>query len=86
MSGSNDPNLVGYFSDNEIPLYRKNLDGFLSLPANDPGNIAARNWMKQHDATKVTDGLRAAFLEFEADRYFASYRQPFANMTPITCI
>ena len=68
--GSDDPNLVGYFSDNEIPLYRRNLDGFLSLPASDPGNIAARNWMKQHDATKVTDELRTAFLQFEADRYF----------------
>jgi len=70
-SGSSDPNLLGYFSDNEIPLYRKNLDGFLSLPANDPGNIAARNWMKQRNATRVTDELRTAFLEFEADRYFS---------------
>ena len=68
-SGSTDPNLVGYFSDNEIPLYRKNLDGFLKLPETDPGNIAARNWMKEHNATEVTDELRTAFLEFEADRY-----------------
>jgi hypothetical protein len=67
---SSDPNLLGYFSDNEIPLYRKNLDGFLALPAKDPGNIAARNWMKQQHATLVTDELRTAFLQFEADRYF----------------
>jgi len=67
---SNDPNLVGYFSDNEIPLYRKNLDGFLSLPETDPGNIAARKWMSEHHATEVTDELRIAFLEFEAERYF----------------
>jgi hypothetical protein len=65
-----DPNLVGYFSDNEIPLYRKNLDGFLKLPETDPGNVAARNWMKEHHASEVTDELRVAFLEFEADRYF----------------
>jgi len=67
---SDDPNLVGYFSDNEIPLYRKNLDGFLKLPETDPGNIAARGWMKEHNATEVTDELRTAFLEFEAGRYF----------------
>ena len=69
--GRDDPNLVGYFSDNEIPLYRSNLDGFLSLPETDPGNIAASNWMKEHHATVVTDDLRTAFLEFEADRYFS---------------
>jgi hypothetical protein len=68
--GSSDPNLLGYFSDNEIPLYRKNLDNFLLLPETDPGNIAARAWMKEHNAVKVTDELRSAFLEFEADRYF----------------
>jgi len=69
--GRDDPNLVGYFSDNEIPLYKSNLDGFLSLPETDPGNIAARAWMKEHKATEVTDELRTAFLEFEADRYFS---------------
>jgi len=69
-SYSSDPNLLGYFSDNEIPLYRKNLDGFLALPTNDPGYIAAHFWMQQHNATQVTDELRTAFLEFEADRYF----------------
>jgi hypothetical protein len=69
--GRDDPNLVGYFSDNEIPLYRSNLEGFLALPETDPGHIAARQWMKDHDATQVTDDLRAAFLEFEAARYFS---------------
>jgi hypothetical protein len=65
-----DPNVVGYFSDNEIPLYRKNLDGFLSLPEDDPGHAAAAMWLKQQGAATVTDDLRAKFLEFEADRYF----------------
>lgn len=65
-----DPNLVGYFSDNEIPLYRRNLDGFLSLPETDSGNIAARKWMSEHHAIVVTDELRMSFLEFEAERYF----------------
>ena len=66
----NDPNLIGYFSDNEIPLLLANLDGFLRLPAADPGRQAAERWMQEHHATVPTDALRAEFLEFEADRYF----------------
>ena len=62
----NDPNLVGYFSDNEIPLLRTNLDGFLRLPDGDAGHKTAARWLRQHHATAATDILRAEFLEFEA--------------------
>jgi hypothetical protein len=65
-----DPNLLGYFSDNELPLSRANLDGFLRLPANDPGRQAAERWMRDHHATTPTDALRIDFLEYEADHYF----------------
>jgi hypothetical protein len=65
-----DPNLLGYFSDNELPLMRANLDGFLRLPANDPGRQAAERWMRDHHATTPTDALRIDFLEYEADYYF----------------
>jgi hypothetical protein len=65
-----DPNLLGYFSDNELPLMRANLDGFLRLPANDPGRQAAERWMGDHHATTPTDALRIDFLEYEADHYF----------------
>lgn len=65
-----DPNLMGYFSDNEIPLWLKNLDGFLRLPKTDPGHLAAERWMAERHATVITDALRSAFLEFEADHYF----------------
>jgi len=67
----NDPNLIGYFSDNELPLLRSNLDDFLHLPAGDAGHRAAARWMRQHKATEPTDELRAEFLEFEAERYFS---------------
>jgi hypothetical protein len=65
-----DPNLIGYFSDNEIPLLRTNLDGFLQLPANDPGRQAAEQWMRDHHASTPTDALRIDFLQYEADQYF----------------
>jgi hypothetical protein len=65
-----DPNLIGYFSDNEIPLLRTNLDGFLQLPANDPGRQAAEQWMRDHHASTPTDVLRIDFLQYEAEQYF----------------
>jgi hypothetical protein len=65
-----DPNLMGYFSDNELPFTRDNLDGFLRLPASDPGRQAAERWMQDHHAAAPTDNLRSEFLEFEADLYF----------------
>jgi beta-glucosidase len=68
---ADDPNLFGYFSDNELPLDRKNLEGYLGLPHNEPGYIAAKQWMEDHHATSINDDLRAQFLEFEVDRYFS---------------
>jgi hypothetical protein len=65
-----DPNIIGYFSDNEIPMLRANLDGFLRLPVGDPGRQAADHWMQEHHATTPTDDLRIEFLQYEADRYF----------------
>ena len=65
-----DPNLIGYFSDNELPFTRDNLDGFLRLPASDPGRQAADRWMQGHHAAVPTDNVRSEFLEFETDLYF----------------
>jgi hypothetical protein len=68
---ADDPNLFGYFSDNEMPLYRNNLDGYLSLPASDPGHQAAQKFLDDHHAKEPTDDLRTEFLAFEVDRYFS---------------
>jgi hypothetical protein len=65
-----DANLLGYFSDNELPFTPANLDGFLRLPESDSGHQAAERWMQDHKATAPTDNLRSEFLEFEADLYF----------------
>jgi hypothetical protein len=68
-----DPNLFGYFSDNEMPFRFKSLDNYLSLPAKDPGNIAALKWLKDQGITKeqITDRHREAFMAVVADRYFS---------------
>jgi len=68
---ADDPNLFGYFSDNELPLSRNNLDGYLALPHNEPGYQAAKKWMDDHKATSPTDDLRKEFLAFEVDRYYS---------------
>jgi beta-glucosidase len=68
---ASDPNLLGYFSDNELPLSRTNLDGYLELPHNEPGYIAAKKWMDGQKAKGATDELRASFLGYEADLYYS---------------
>ena len=70
-----DPDLFGYFSDNELPFRFKSLDNFLSLPDQDPGHFAAVNWMKENNVLKdsITDEHRTAFIQVVADRYFAPY-------------
>ena len=70
----NDPNLFGYFSDNEMPLGIKNLDGYLDIKdQSDEGYIAAKSWIDAHgiDAVRLTDQNRLDFLEVIADRYFS---------------
>lgn len=69
-----DPWLLGHYSDNELPFYRKTLDNFLSLPPSDPGFKAATEWIAQRRASgkasaEITDADRHAFLGFVADRY-----------------
>jgi hypothetical protein len=81
----NDPNLLGYFSDNEMPLNLKNLEGYLSLPdKNDPGYIAASNWLTQKGITKsqITAVHREEFLAFVADRYFSVVRNAIKKHDP----
>jgi hypothetical protein len=68
-----DPNLFGYFSDNELPLLRKNLDGYLRLPPAEPGYQAAKKWADERGITlaTITDQNRQDFLAFAAERYFS---------------
>jgi len=42
-----DPYLLGYFTDNELPFPADLLDRYLGLDASDPGHQAAQRWLKQ---------------------------------------
>ena len=70
-----DPWLIGHFSDNELPLKRSILDGYLTLPESEPGYRAAWAWLRQRHGAgatskSVTEQDYADFLAFVAERYF----------------
>lgn len=72
----NDPWLLGHYSDNELPLKRTILKGFLTLPENEPGYRAAWEWFrKRHGALakveQISEQDQKDFLAFVADRYFS---------------
>lgn len=80
-----DPNLYGYFSDNEMPFYRKTLDNYLSKKDKaDPGYQAAKRWLqnkhvKQED---ITDQLRNEFLGLAVDKYFSIVSKAIRKYDP----
>ncbi|MEG1160794.1 agarase [Bacteroides sp.] len=70
---ASDPHIIGYFSDNELPLGLNNLEGYLTLAnPNDPGRVYAEKWLKQQGVSpeEITDRHRADFAGIVADRYY----------------
>lgn len=67
-----DKNVVGFFSDNELPFGLKNLEGYLKLPDSDRGHIEAVKWLERKgiDSKHITDVERAEFAGIVAERYF----------------
>jgi hypothetical protein len=84
-ANATDPNLFGYFSDNEMPLGIKNLDGYLTLKnQDDPGYIVAKKWIDERKLTidKLTDTDRLAFLKVIADKYFSIVAKAIKKYDP----
>jgi hypothetical protein len=71
---ANDPWLIGYFTDNELPFPADALDRALARPAGDPARAAAERLLEAKRAVTpgaaVDAALRAAFVESIAERYF----------------
>ncbi|MHC4406806.1 MAG: hypothetical protein ACYTG0_44870, partial [Planctomycetota bacterium] len=70
-----DPYLLGYFSDNEMPFPADSLDRYLALAGNDPGRRAGRAWLEKRrgpgaTASSITEADREAWRGCVADRYF----------------
>lgn len=73
LEHKNDPDLIGYFSDNELPFGMGNLMGYLSLSdSTDAGREFAINWLKNKKISQneITDGVKAEFAGIVADRYY----------------
>jgi hypothetical protein len=72
VTSKDDPWLLGYFSDNELPLSGKILSRYLSLPESDPGYQAAKKWFAERVGgidRKPPQEDEEAFLEVVTDRY-----------------
>jgi hypothetical protein len=71
----NDPSLIGFFSDNELPFSPASLNNYLALPEKDPGHEAALTWLRaRHGAEAGAQDIVAQdqsdFLAVVVDRYF----------------
>jgi hypothetical protein len=81
----NDPDVFGYFSDNELPFGIKNLEGYLTLKnPKDPGRMAAEKWLKEKRLTvdKITDKERSEFAGLVAERYFRIVSEAIRKADP----
>jgi acetyl esterase/lipase len=81
----NDPNLYGYFSDNELPFGVKNLEGYLTLKnPSDPGRQAAEKWLKNKgiEPNHITDQHRNEFAGLVAERYFRIVSEAIRKADP----
>ncbi|TCC91664.1 agarase [Pedobacter frigiditerrae] len=85
VANSTDANLFGYFSDNEMPLGIKNLDGYLTLKdKQDPGYLTAKKFIDDRGvaADKITDVDRREFLSIVADKYFSIVSKAIKKYDP----
>lgn len=79
-----DPNLFGHFSDNELPFKPKALDNYLSLSQNDPGRLAAEQFLKEKNIQKsdITDSERQEFLAIVGEKYFSIVNNAIKKYDP----
>ena len=73
LSYKDDSNLIGFFSDNELPFGSANLQGYLTLTdSTDAGRIFAQNWLKSKKLTvsQISDKVREEFAGVVADYYY----------------
>lgn len=82
-----DPWVIGHFSDNEMPWSLKLLENYLSLPADDPGHVAAAAWLKlrpghNRKPPRIDKADRAEFLRFAMERYLSITAGAFRKHAP----
>jgi hypothetical protein len=81
----NDPNLLGHFSDNELPFSEDILDEYLSSSdLKDPNKKAALKWLadKKVSANMLTDSIRSEFTGYAASKYFKTVKTVLKKSDP----
>ena len=83
----NDPWLLGYFSDNEMPFPRHALTNYLALPSGDAGQQAALAFLQarhggQATARNVTAKDESDFLQLVAEKYFTTVSKAIKKYDP----
>jgi hypothetical protein len=71
----NDPNLLGYMSDNELGFYHAELKAYLVLNSDDPNYQGAWSWLRERKGKDVliedvTDQDEQAFMGYIAGLYY----------------
>ena len=68
----NDRNLLGYWTDNELPFMTFTLNGYLNISnRRDPGRLAAERWLEERNIARdqIHEKVRAEFLGFVGETY-----------------
>jgi hypothetical protein len=85
LAYKDEKNLIGYFSDNELPFGMNNLDGYLAIKnGDDAGKLFADNWLKNKGITKdqITDEHRSEFAGIVAEKYYSIVSKALKKADP----
>ena len=81
-----DPYLIGYYTDNELPFPFDALDRYLEMPASDHGHLAAKAWFKNEKGkeglSELTHEDRKDFLYFLTERYYRICNEALGKHDP----
>ncbi|MGN6726143.1 MAG: agarase [Tepidisphaeraceae bacterium] len=79
-----DPYLLGYFTDNELPFPLDSLDRYLTLPDADPGRQAAEAFLTANhvERQKLTDDVRQQWTAVAAEKYFSIVHDAIRKYDP----
>ena len=87
VTNKNDPWLLGYFSDNEMPFPKHALTNYLALPGSDSGHIAALEFLRSRHGAKataadLTEKDNQDFLGVVAGKYFETVSRAIKKYDP----
>lgn len=78
-----DKNLLGYFSDNELPFTSGEIKNIIAEKNNvDKSYVSFLDWMKKNNLDSATDDNKKKYLGFVANKYFEIVTKAIKNSDP----